>query len=117
MHDLLQDLSYAFRLLARNRSFTAVAVLTLALGIGANTVIFSVVNAVLLRALPYDNADRLVTVWQSNPKQNSLEEAVAPANYLDWKAQNTVFESIAVYRENSFNITGGDRPKSVAGTV
>ena len=117
MHNLLQDLTHAFRLLAKNRGFTAVAVLTLALGIGANTVIFSVVNAVLLRALPYDNADRLVTVWQSNPKQNSLEEAVAPANYLDWKAQNTVFESIAVYRENSFNITGGDRPESVAGTV
>ncbi|MCH8948212.1 MAG: hypothetical protein IH789_11400 [Acidobacteria bacterium] len=85
---LAQDVGFALRLMRKNLGFTAVAVLTLALGIGANTAIFSVVNAVLLRPLPYPDPGRLVFVWESNPKIGFPRFPASPPNYFDWKAQN-----------------------------
>ncbi|MFY9609354.1 MAG: ABC transporter permease [Blastocatellia bacterium] len=116
MQTLLQDLRYAIRTMTNNRAFTAVAVLALALGIGANTVIFSVVNAVLLRSLPFPDPDRIIMVFESDLQKPS-QEAIAAANFLDWRDQNQVFENMAAYREETFNLTGTDRPERAAGVV
>ncbi|HKS39833.1 MAG TPA: ABC transporter permease, partial [Blastocatellia bacterium] len=116
MQTLFQDLRYGLRMLLKQPGFTLVAVIALALGIGANTAIFSVVNSVLVRPLPFANPDRLAVIWQSTPQENSFREAVAPANFLDWKDQNTSFEQIAAFREDNFNITGTDRPEQVPGS-
>ena len=88
---LIQDVRYAIRSLRKNPSFAAVAILTLALGIGANTTIFSVVDGVLLKPLPYPNPERLVTLWESHPKFGRFL-TVAPANFYDWRAQSTSFD-------------------------
>ena len=114
MQTLLQDLRYGLRMLAKNPGFTAVAVLTLALGIGANTAIFSVIHAVLLRPLPYRDSDRVVVVgqgWMGGAGDFS------PADFLDVRAQNHSFEQMAATREWSFNLSAGDRPERVIGDV
>lgn len=116
MQTLLQDLRYAFRMMTGNRAFTLVAVLALALGIGANTVIFSVVNAVLLRPLPFPEPNRIIMIFESNLQQHS-REAIAAANFLDWRDQNQVFENMATYREETFNLTGTDTPERVWGVI
>jgi putative ABC transport system permease protein len=101
---LIQDLRYNFRVLRKNAGFTAVIILTLALGIGATTAIFSVVNVILLRPLPYDNPDQLVIVWGTQPQ---LDKApFSPADFLDVKRRNHVFDRIAAYQAASFNLTG-----------
>ena len=110
---LLQDLRYAVRTLAKSPSFTCVAVLTLALGIGANTALFSVVNAVLLRPLPYHEPDRLVAVWEANPGRGSDRNVVSPGNYLDWQSQNHVFADIAALRGWRANLSGVEQPEEV----
>ena len=92
---ILKDLRYAFRMLRRKPGFTAVAVLTLALGIGGNTAIFSVVNAVLLRALPYPEADRLVRLYESLPQGGT--GSVSVPNLMDWRAQSDAFTGLAAY--------------------
>jgi putative ABC transport system permease protein len=115
METILQDVRYGVRMLAKHPGFMAVAVIALGLGIGANTAIFSVINSVLVRPLPFANSDRLVMIWQSSPQENSFREAVAAANFLDWKDQNTAFEHLAAFREDNFNITGTDRPEQVPG--
>src|SRR5438128_280597 len=97
MGTLLQDLRYGLRMLARNPGFTVVAILTLALGIGANTAIFSVVNAALINPLPYRESDRLVQFWETNPLKNWTQATVAPANLFDWQQQNQSFTEIAAY--------------------
>ncbi|MGA9770145.1 MAG: ABC transporter permease [Blastocatellia bacterium] len=109
MESLIQDIRYGFRMLLKNRSFTIIAIFALALGIGANTAIFSVVNAVLLRPLPYHDPARIMTVLH--------EEAgpVAPANYFDFRNQQTVFESIAAAQYWTANLTGRDRPEQING--
>jgi putative ABC transport system permease protein len=105
MGTLLQDLRYGLRMLARNPGFTAVAVVTLALGIGANTAIFSVVEAVLLRPLPFNKPDRLVTIRVDLPERN-IQNALAPyPDVADWRRQSRSFESMAAYSPRSANLT------------
>ncbi|MGC2729510.1 MAG: ABC transporter permease [Candidatus Sulfotelmatobacter sp.] len=115
MNGLIQDIRYAFRQLRKSRGFTAVAVITLALGIGANTAIFSVVNAVLLKPLPYPKADQLVMLWEQNPHRGWFENIISGDNFLDWQKQNQVFISMAAFQSSSFNITGNHQPEEVAG--
>ena len=112
MEALLSDVRYGFRLLLKRPAFTGVAVIALALGIGANTAIFSVVNAVLLRTLPYTDPDRLVMVWEANPRGNQ-RNVVSPANFLDWRDQNTVFEQMAMFVDTRFNLNGTDEPEEL----
>src|SRR5438105_15263380 len=95
MDTLLQDIRFGARMLFKHKGFTAVAVLTLALGIGANTAIFSLVNGVLLRPLPYHNPNRLTMIWEKS--RDGSRENVGYATYLDWKSQNKSFEEIAIY--------------------
>lgn len=110
-----QDLRYTLRTLHRDRAFALIAVVILALGIGANTAIFSVIHRVLLRPLPYKEADRLVMVWEQNPHRGWFENIVSSANFLDWKKQNDVFTDMAAFESDSFNLTGENKPEEVAG--
>lgn len=113
----MRDVRYALRALARRPGFTAIAVITLALGIGANTAIFSVVYGVLLRPLDYPEPERLVALRESNPLKQP-DAQIAPANFLEWQRQNTVFSDLAVYRTVSYNITGDGNPERLlAGRV
>src|SRR5258707_4500369 len=110
MDTLRQDLAYALRRLRQAPGFTAVAVATLALGIGANTAIFSVVNAVLLRPLPYDEPERLVYLTERHPKYESGMSISYP-DFADWRAQNRVFENIGVVNYRDYNLTGRGEPE------
>ena len=107
---MIKDVRYALRALARRPGFTVVAVITLALGIGANTAIFSVVYGVLLRPLAYPEPEQLVALRESNPLKQP-DAQVAPANFLEWQRQNTVFSDLAVYRTVSYNLTGDGNPE------
>jgi predicted permease len=107
VHDLVNDVRYALRGFARARGFTAVAVLTLALGIGATTAIFSVVNAVLLRPLPYPEPDRLVNVWMDNRRMNMPEDIHSRANFEDLRTRNRSFVELAGFTGGGMNLTGG----------
>ena len=113
MNTLIQDLSYGFRMLMKHRGVTAIAVLTLALGIGANTAIFSVVNAVLLNPLPYKDPDRLVSLWENVPTHGRWR--AAPANFFDWKKQNTVFEDVVAFGGAAMTLTGDGEPEQLHG--
>jgi putative ABC transport system permease protein len=113
--DLGQDVRYGLRMLAKNPAFTTIAVLALALGIGANTAIFSVVNAILLRPLPYKNPEQLVMVWENATHLGFPKNTPSPANFLDWRQQTTVFESMAAFAERSFNLTGVGEPERLDG--
>src|SRR5215510_13352232 len=94
---LIQDVRYALRTLARNPAFAVIAVIALGLGIGANTAIFSVVNSILLRPLPFQDPDGLVMIWERNIPRSRDRNVVSPANFLDWREQNQSFEQIAAY--------------------
>jgi putative ABC transport system permease protein len=113
MDNLFKDVRYALRSLLRRPGFTAIAVITLALGIGANTAIFSVVHGVLLQPLPYPESDRLVSLRQSNAATNPAQPdaQIAPGNFLEWQRQNTSFSSLAAYRTVSYNATGDGNPE------
>ena len=113
LEDLAQDLRYGLRTLAKNPGFTAVAVLTLALGIGANTAIFSILNAVVLRPLPYKDPGRLAVLWTDNMRQNLHEERTSYPNFEDWTKQNQVFEDMAFCSSFTVNLTGGDQPERI----
>src|SRR5258708_7042565 len=113
-------LKYAFRVLRKNPSFTLAVAITLALGIGANTAIFSVLNVMLLHAIPFREPERLVMIWDANPALDSLvAERVQTnlQNFLEWRSQSRVFEGMAFFaiRGSSYNLTGGDKPEQVKG--
>ena len=105
METLGQDVRYGFRMLRKNPTFTAVVILTLALGIGANTALFSVVNAVLLRPLPFSEPDRVVAVFESNPEKGFKRFSASPPNFMDWRDQNKVFSDIAAYVRSPVALT------------
>jgi len=115
METLLQDLRYTVRVLLKKPAFTAIVVLALAIGIGANTAIFSVVNAILLRPLPYKNFDRISMVWMDNPKLGVAEDWHSYPNYVDYKQQNQVYEDMAAFNNRSFNLTGVGDPVRILG--
>jgi putative ABC transport system permease protein len=112
MESIGRDIRYAARGLWKSPGFALVAVLTLAIGIGANTAIFSVVNGVLLRSLPYKEADRIVTVWQRNIKTGVKENGAAPGNFLDWRNANQVFARIAAAEPYTHNMAETGEPES-----
>ena len=117
--DFFQDVRYALRTLGKSPGFAAVAVLTLALGTGANTAIFSAVYAVLLKALPFPEPDRLVMVWEDVrlPNYQNEQNEVTPGNFAEWRSQNTVFEDMGAYRNRSYNLTGSGEPVRVEGEL
>lgn len=118
METLLKDVRYGIRSLLKQRGFTAIAVLTLALGIGANTAIFSVINAVLLRPLPFHDSDQLVTLWERSPKQGYEQNPPSAGNYVDWREQNRVFAQMAIYAPSRrFNLSLGDQPERIFGAA
>src|SRR6266705_2229271 len=120
MHNLVADFRYGLRILLRNPGFTLAAIVVLALGIGANSAIFSVVNAVLQRPLPYQDAYRIMQVWHVPPAKSLPGMSffsVSPANYLDWQSQNQSFEKMAAYGFESFNVGGGERPEAIRGSA
>ena len=110
METLWQDIRYGVRMLAKSPSFTAVAILTLALGIGANVSIFALVNTVLLRPLPYKDADRLVTVWGYNHARGYTTDLVSPLDFRDWQTQNHSFESMGASTDVTYTLTGLGEP-------
>ena len=114
MDNLLQDLRYGFRTLAKNPGFTAVAILTLALGIGANTAIFSVVESLLLRSLPYPQPEQLVAIWNTYPPQVP-KGGLSPGDYADWRRQNASFSEMGTYYDlaDGFNLSGDGEPQRV----
>ncbi|MCA1601991.1 MAG: ABC transporter permease, partial [Acidobacteria bacterium] len=114
METLLKDVRYGVRMLVRNPGFTVVSVIALALGIGANAAIFSVVNGVLLSPLPYKEPERLMMIRETKLPQFP-EFAVASGNFLDWKKQNTVFERLVAFRRSSLNLIGTGDPERLRG--
>ena len=120
MGNLVSDLRHGLRVLVRNPGFSTTAVLLLALGIGANTAIFSVVNAVLLRPLPYKDSSRIMQIWHVPPATSfpgMTLFSVSPANFLDWRNQNHSFEEMAAYGGASFNVGGKERPEAIQGAA
>ena len=115
MGTLAQDSRFGFRTLTRNPVFTLVSILALAIGIGANTAIFSVIDAVLLRPLPYHESNRLVKIWEKRPELTRGN--VSFADFKDWKDQNHVFEGVAAYQTVDYNLTGVDEPEQVQGVA
>jgi len=112
---MLQDLKFALRSFRKNPGFTAVVLLTLALGIGANTAIFSAVYAVLLRPLPFSDPDRLTMLWETFP--GSDRGAISVPNLEDWRKQNSAFEFIEVYDARNFSLWRKDNPEQATGTA
>jgi putative ABC transport system permease protein len=117
VENLLMDIRYGLRTLRKNPGFTAAAVLTLGLGIGANTALFSVIDAVLLRALPFHDPGRLVAVNSVDLRHLSSTREVSYPAFLDWRSRSHSFEAMSVWNTTSFTYTGGDQPESVAGAV
>src|SRR5215475_6504231 len=109
--DFWQDLRYALRTLAKNPAFTSIAIVAIALGIGANTVIFSAVDAVLLRPLPFKNPEQLVMIWENATHLGFPKDTPSPANFLDWQKQAASFTGMAALVERSFNLTGVGEPE------
>ncbi|MGE0129997.1 MAG: ABC transporter permease [Blastocatellales bacterium] len=113
----MQDLRYGARMLMKQPGFTFVAIVTLALGIGANTAIFSVVNAVLLRPLPYEESERLVVLHETNPQQGRDEMNISYPNFTDWRARSQSFEQMAAFRSGGIILTGKNEPARLQATV
>src|SRR5438132_10320436 len=117
MDSLFKDIRFGVRSLLKRPGFTAIAIITLALGIGANTAIFSVVNALLLRPLPFKEPARLAQVWEANFKRGQNTKEVSYPNFADWRDQNQVFEQIAAYTDRTFNLTGTAEPEQIQGEI
>jgi len=115
MNTLLADIRFGLRMLLKSPTMTIVALVALTLGIGANTAIFSVVNAVLLRALPYADAEQLVLVWEKRQGGRTDQNVINLGNFTDWKEQNQVFSDMAVFFDRSFNLTSDGEPEEVSG--
>src|ERR1700751_2068292 len=113
MHTFFQDLRYALRMLRKNSLLTAVIVVSLAIGIGANSAIFSVVNALLLRPLPYPHPDRLAAVWLHSPGIGILRDWPSPGQYIDIQNQNHSFDQMAIAQSRTFTLTGRQQPERV----
>nr|MDQ3421320.1 ABC transporter permease [Acidobacteriota bacterium] len=112
---ITQDVRYAIRMLLRNPGFTTIALLTFAVGIGVNTAVFSVFNGVLLRPLPYPDADRITMMWLDNRPQEIKEDIGSYPSYRDWREQSTSFEHVAAYTGANFTMTGSDEPERLPG--
>src|SRR5712691_5970889 len=115
MESLWKDVRFGIRILWKSPGFTFVALFALVLGIGANTAIFSVVNAVFLKPLPFDDPDRLVMVWEQSPRTSKANVA-NPQNVADWQARNQSFEKIAAFIQSDFNLSGPEGPEHVFGS-
>ena len=115
MNTLLADSRFAIRMLLKQPAFAAIAIATLALGIGANTAIFSVVDRVLLHKPFYNDPERLVMIWGINPQQGKEINLVSPADFEDWRKLNTVFEDLAASRDAGYSLTGSGEPESITG--
>jgi len=115
MDAFLNDIRYAIRNLLKRPAFTIIATVTLALGIGANSAIFSAVYSLLLKPLPFPEIDRVITIWDKEPTRGYTHNEVAMANYLDWRAQNHSFDQLALYRWWNVNLTGNDTPERIQG--
>src|SRR5690349_13273271 len=115
MESLLADLRYGVRVLTRSPAFSAVTIVTLALGIGANTAIFSIVDAALLRALPYAEPDRVVMVWEDASVASFPPNTPAPGNYVDWRVRNHTFVDMAATRGVAANLAADGSPEMVSG--
>src|SRR5437016_1837668 len=115
MDSLLRDLKFSVRSLLKRPVLTIIAIVTLAIGIGANSAIFSTINALLLKPLPFPDPERIVAFWEKIPSRGIERNELAVANYLDWNAQNKSFEQLGMYRWWSTNLTGADSPERVQG--
>jgi len=115
LETLWRDTRYGARMLLKNPSYAAAIILTLALGIGANTAIFSVVNSVLLKPLPFKDPNRLVIIWETDTKNRATNSPVSLSDFIDWRNQTRAFEQIAAWRFLYFNLTGRDQPERVQG--
>ncbi|HMB80953.1 MAG TPA: ABC transporter permease, partial [Vicinamibacterales bacterium] len=115
MDDILQDVRYALRLCLRTPGFTFVAVLALALGIGANTAIFTIVNAVLLEPMPFRDPGRLVVMWETNARRPGKPNTIAPSNFVRWRERATAFERMAPFYDYRINLTGAGEPEELIG--
>ena len=112
----LHDIRFALRMLFKHPSFTLIVVLTLALGIGANTTIFSAIDAVLLNPLPYKDPARLMVVWETNKQLGDRNEA-AIGNFLDWRSRNQIFDQLGALFDTDMNLTGVGEPQRIQGCV
>ena len=115
MQTVLIDLRYGIRRLLKSPGFAVIAILALGLGIGANSAIFSLVDRVLIRALPYTDPDRLVMVWEDASYISFPHNTPAPGNFVDWKKQNQVFTDMAAARDMAISLTGDGAPEMVLG--
>src|ERR1700735_510385 len=115
MGEFLEDIRFGWRVLRKSPGFMAIAGLTLALGIGANSAIFSFVHAVLLQPLPFPDAKRLVLIWETDPNRQVTRGVVAPAELLDWRHQAHSFESLGALRTWFYDLSGGTEPEQVWG--
>src|SRR5262244_1942885 len=117
MNTILQDIRFGLRMLLKSPSISIVATIALALGIGANTAIFSVVNAVLLRPLPFPDPDSLVSVFETDTQRGQIRGSHSYPNFMDLRAQNTVFERVASYHSADYILTGSGEPARLQGSV
>jgi hypothetical protein len=117
MDSLLQDIRYALRVCVRTPAFTTVAVLALALGIGANTAIFTIVNAVLIERLPFKNPDKLVVLWEQSSRRPGRNNVVGPGNFFRWRERATAFEEMSAFADTRTVLTGDSAPEELTSQI